>query len=257
MQLVSRYLVSNHTVVVVDDFTGTSTEYRKVYQRNLKIAKGIDNIITFEIKNGDHKPLSILNTYTPYVEVFTEDNVLHKKYIGTIKETTTPNYKGQFTINVQDNDTLNIDGQYLSYTVYLMKNSDSTNTLTYADDQFGIRGVMELTDEAFPGAIPSTSISTWNNYVSSVVDAEPHINSNEGLHTIAAYCSSNFEGTLTVEGTLDDNTTTTWFTIATIDIQNPTQPVYKNFNGVFSNLRFKYENELGNTGTIDKILLRN
>ena len=99
MQQVSRYLLSNHTVVVLDD-TGNLTEYSKVYQRNLKIAKGIDNVITFEVKNHDQKPVSILNTYTPYVEVFTEDNVLLKKYIGTIKETTTPSYKGQFTITI-------------------------------------------------------------------------------------------------------------------------------------------------------------
>ena len=52
MQLVSRYLVSNKSVVVIDD-TGNLTEYRKVYQRNIKIAKGIDNVITFEIKNHE------------------------------------------------------------------------------------------------------------------------------------------------------------------------------------------------------------
>ena len=113
MQLASTYLVSNKTVVVVDGFVA-GQEYRKVYQRNITVAKGIDNLITFELKNSDHKPLSILNTYTPYVEVYTEDNTLLKKYMGTIKETSTPNYKGVFTINITDNDTLNIDGQYMS-----------------------------------------------------------------------------------------------------------------------------------------------
>ena len=83
MQLVPRYLVSNDTVVVSDDFSANK-EYNKVYQRNLKITKGIDNVITFEVKNSDQKPVSILNTYTPYVEIYTEDNVLLKKYIGTI-----------------------------------------------------------------------------------------------------------------------------------------------------------------------------
>ena len=92
MQLASTYLVSNKTVVVVDGFVA-GQEYRKVYQRNITVAKGIDNLITFELKNSDHKPLSILNTYTPYVEVYTEDNTLLKKYMGTIKETSTPNYK--------------------------------------------------------------------------------------------------------------------------------------------------------------------
>ena len=36
MQLVPRYLVSNDTVVVSDDFSANK-EYNKVYQRNLKI----------------------------------------------------------------------------------------------------------------------------------------------------------------------------------------------------------------------------
>ena len=115
MQLVPRYLVTNRTVVVSDD-TGNQTEYNKVYQRNIKIAKGIDNVIRFVIKNHDQKPLSILNTYTPYVEVFTEDNIMLKKYIGTIKETSTPSYKGQFEINITSSDTLNLDAQYLTYT---------------------------------------------------------------------------------------------------------------------------------------------
>ena len=120
MQLVTRYLATNQSVVVTDGFAG-NVEYRKVYQKNIKVSKGIDNVITFEIKNSDHKPVSILNTYTPYVEVFTEDKVMLKRYTGTIKETSTPNYKGQFTINITDADTLNIDGQYMSYVVYLNK----------------------------------------------------------------------------------------------------------------------------------------
>ena len=255
MQLVSRYLVSNKTVVVIDD-TGNLTEYRKVYQRNIKIAKGIDNVITFEIKNHEQKPVSILNTYTPYVEVFTEDNVLLKRYVGTIKETSTPNFKGHFTINVTDGDTLNLDAQYLSYTVYLMKTADMSNVLTYADSQYGITGTIELIGEAFPGAIESKQVSTFVDNVSSVVNGEPNINSNEALHTVAVY-STGFDGTVTIQGTLEDNTSSNWFDIDTLTLTSPTQPSFKNFNGVFSNIRFTISNSAGNSGTIDKILVRN
>ena len=254
MQQVSRYLLTNHTVVVLDD-SGNLTEYRKVYQRNLKIAKGIDNIITFEVKNHDQKPVSILNTYTPYVEIFTEDNVLLKKYIGKIKETTTPSFKGQFTITIADSDTLNLDAQYLSYSVYLT-NSNSVNTLTYADTQYGITGTIELTNEAFPGAIDSKTVDTFVDGISSVVDGEPHTNSNSALHT-AAFYTTGFDGTVIVQGTLDANNTTSWFDISTETLASPTQPHYVNFNGVFSNLRFKVTNSSGNSGTVDKILIRN
>tara|TARA_Y100001954_G_scaffold165749_1_gene175892 strand:+ start:824 stop:1591 length:768 start_codon:yes stop_codon:yes gene_type:complete len=255
MQLVPRYLVTNRTVVVSDD-TGNITEYNKVYQRNIKIAKGIDNIIRFEIKNHDHKPVSILNTYTPYVEVFTEDNILLKKYIGTIKETSTPSFKGQFEINVTSSDTLNLDGQYLSYTVYL-RNTSQADTLTYSDTQFGVPGTMELTSEAFPGAIDSKEIKTFVNSISSVVNAQPDINSNNALHTAAIY-STGFAGTVKVQGTLDDSTTNSWFDIATVTFSgSETQPKPSNFNGVFNYIRFKVANDTGNSGTIDKILVRN
>ena len=213
MQLVTRYLATNQSVVVLDGFAG-NVEYRKVYQKNIKVSKGIDNVITFTIKNSDHKPVSILNTYTPYVEVFTEDKVMLKRYMGTIKETSTPNYKGQFTINIADGDTLNINGQYMSYVVYLTKTSDNTNTLTYADSQFGSSGTIELIGSAFPGAIDSKLVQTFLDNISSVVDAEPQINSNEALHTAAIY-STGFAGTIKVQGTLGDNTSTSWFDIST------------------------------------------
>ena len=254
MQLVSRYLLSNHTVIVSDD-TANLTEYRKVYQRNIKIAKGIDNVITFEIKNHDQKPVSILNKYTPYVEVFTEDNILLKKYVGTIKETTTPSFKGQFTINITDGDTINLDAQYLSYTVYLTDTSD-INSLTYADSQYGIKGTIELLNEAFPGAIPSKTITNFLDGISSVVDGEPNINSNNALHT-AVFYTTGFDGTVIVQGTLGPNNTTSWFDISTETLASPTQPHYVNFNGVFSNIRFKVANSSGNSGTVDKILIRN
>ncbi len=255
MQLVPRYLVSNETIVVSDDFSANK-EYNKVYQRNIKITKGIDNTITFEVKNSDQKPISILNTYTPYVELFTEDHVLLKKFIGTIKETSTPSFKGQFTITIADGDTLDIDAQYLSYVVYLTKTSDNSNLLTYADTQFGAKGTIELLNEAFPGPIASKSVSTFIDSISSVIDGEPAINSNSALHTAAIY-STGFAGTVTIEGSLEDNTTNNWFTINTVTLTNPTTPIHQNFNGVFSNIRFKVANESGNTGTIDKILVRN
>jgi hypothetical protein len=94
------------------------------------------------------------------------------------------------------------------------------------------------------------------NNISSVVDAEPHINSNEALHTAAIY-STGFAGTVKVQGTLADNNSTSWFDISTETLSSPTTPHYVNFNGVFSNLRFVKENDSGNTGTIDKILVRN
>ena len=180
---------------------------------------------------------------------------MFKRYEGTIKENTTPNFKGQFTINIKDGDTLNLDAQYLSYTVYLT-DTNQANTLTYADTQYGITGTIELTNEAFPGAINSKEVTNFVDKISTVIDGEPHINSNTALHTAAIY-STDFDGTVTVQGTLDANNTNSWFDISTETLTNPSTPHYVNFNGVFSNIRFKFDNTSGNSGTIDKILVRN
>ena len=60
-----------------------------------------------------------------------------------------------------------------------------------------------------------------------------------------------------VQGTLGPNNTTSWFDISTETLASPTQPHYVNFNCVFSNIRFKVTNSAGNSGSVDKILIRN
>ena len=57
MQLSYRYLV-NQKATLIADLANATTEYRPVYQRNLNVYRGIDNTLTFEIKNQDQKPES-------------------------------------------------------------------------------------------------------------------------------------------------------------------------------------------------------
>jgi len=259
MQLTSRYLATNKTVLVLDEWAGTLTEYRKVYNRQLKIIKGIDNVLTFEIKNQDQKPVSILNTYTAKFKAFDESNTCVLEKTGTIKETSTPNYKGQFTVTISDNDTLNLDGQYLTYFVYLV-DSNSNDVITYADAQFGAKGTIELDTGTLPGPKESYSISQFTEtssevYTSESVQAEPALNGNEALHTTAIY-TTGYTGDVTIQATLENlvDSNTNWVDVSTATLTNPTEPTYINFNGVFSWIRIKHEPV---AGTIDKVLVRN
>ena len=92
MQLIPRYLYNNK-MVLVSNLAGANTEFKQVYTRNIKLHRGIDNTILFEIKNADQKPLSILNTYTPKFTMFDENNTQVLSKTGTVKETSTPLYK--------------------------------------------------------------------------------------------------------------------------------------------------------------------
>ena len=107
MQLTPRYLSTNKAILIAD-LANNITEYKPVYQRNLQVYKGIDNVLTFEIKNPDQKPLSILNPYTPKFVAFDENNNLVIEHDGTILETSTPSRKGQFEVTVTENDLLDL-----------------------------------------------------------------------------------------------------------------------------------------------------
>ena len=58
MQLLSRYLVDNTTTLVAD-VAGFITEYRPVYNREIQIYKGIDNVLQFRLLNADQKPVNV------------------------------------------------------------------------------------------------------------------------------------------------------------------------------------------------------
>jgi hypothetical protein len=139
MQIVSRYLVTNKTVLVIDDLdAGIVTEYRKLYEKNLKAWRGIDNTFAFEIKNGDQKPVDITG-YIPVFRAFDE----YKQELLNIQGTPTA-LKGQFTVNVSAESLDDIEGQYLSYVVMLLPEDSTTMLLTYADTQYDAVGTLEI-----------------------------------------------------------------------------------------------------------------
>ena len=261
-QLTYRYLASNRVGLLVNG-ANNITEYKPVYSRTLQIHRGIDNTIAFEIKNNDQKPISILNTYTPKFMAFDESNTLIFEKTGTILETSTTSKKGQFSVEITANDLLNVKQQFVTYNVHLVKSSDSSNVITYANSHFGVNGNIKISTEAYPGAKASYAINTFTetnpssgDYVSEVVTAEPAKNGNEALHTAAIY-STNFTADVEIQGTLENQITggTPWANIATVSLANESQPKYVNFNGVYTHLRIKYVTP--GSGTLDKVLIRN
>ena len=327
MQLTSTYLAKNK-VVVVANLAGFITEYRPVYQKNLNVYRGIDNLLHFEVKNHDQKPVSLAG-YTPKFVAYDENNVMVlEKDDGIVLDDTitrstvvaeseadyvlefsstagiTPGQtvsgtfiknntlvtavtdatvtinklpsdtiplgteitfqdrtkRGVFSINITENELLNIKQQYLKYTIILV-DSVGARTLTYSDEHFGAQGTIYVSGNALPGPLSTHNISTftqddtvWN---SEPVDANPAINGNSALHTAAVY-TNEFIGTVTVQGTLANQVTdqTFWADIDTLTFDGTeTEPSYTNFNGVFSYVRFK--TNASPADKITKISIRN
>ena len=257
MQLTPRYLVDNKTTIIVND-AGFITEYRPVYQRHIKIYKGIDNVLQFKVLNHDQKPVDITAKTTKFV-VFDQNKTMVIERDATVTDDGSTTTRGNCKVTVTENDLLNLPHQFLSYNIYLV-DSNNEKTLTYTDDHFGNDGVLHLDDQAFPGPAKTTEVSTFTEdnsaWYSETIDAQPGINGNEALHT-ASYNTSSYVGDIIVQGTLDNNVTagTTWFDITSTTIGASDTLTYVNFRGVFSYLRFKAS--ANPADKITKILVRN
>tara|TARA_B100000214_G_C23810156_1_gene554553 strand:- start:36 stop:812 length:777 start_codon:yes stop_codon:yes gene_type:complete len=258
MQLIPRYLVDNKTTILVSD-TGHLTEYRPVYTKQLKIYRGIDNVLQFKLLNADQKAKSLTGK-TPKFVCFDDNKNLVIEHNGTVHST----IKGLFTITISENDMLNLPDQFLSYSIHLEDNTTSAKTLTYSDTHFVNNGTIQISSEVYPTLIDSKSISNFTEsgvgtgiYFSDSISAEPGINGNEALHTAVIYTSS-YVGDVVVQATLDNTITgsTTYADLATLTFTGTeTTPTPVNFNGVLGHVRFKTSADPASK--ISKILVRN
>lgn len=261
MQLIPRYLVNDRIQVISND-VGFVVEYRPVYSRTLKVYRGIDNNIQFRLLNADQKPVTVSNI--PVFVAFDDENnlVIQNDCIVTDDGSTTAT-KGMFSVNITENDLLNIKQQYLHYNIYL---DGDTRQLTYTGRNFESAGIIYVNGNSFPGPKASTIVDTFyqiNDYWAAgsndtdKITAQPGINGNEALHTLAVYNSS-YVGAIEVQATLDNQITgqNNWATVGTVTLDgSELEPVPLNLNGVYSYLRLKFATDP--TDKITKILIRN
>jgi len=265
MQLIPRYLVKNRTTIIANE-AGFIVEYKPVYTRQLKVYKGIDNVLEFKLLNADQKPLDV-DRYTVKFQAFDENNSLIIEHDGVnLQEGDSTGYtnKGLFKVTITENDLLNVKQQYLSYNIHLIDGVDDSNVLTYSSAYFENSGTIYVSNDAFPGPRATYSVTTFTPvtentpyWTSESLNAEPGINGNEALHTAVIYTDS-YVGDVVVQATLDNQVvgTTSWADITTITFTGTeTEPTPVNFNGVFSHLRFKATVDPANK--ISKILVRN
>jgi len=259
MQSISRYLVSNNNTVVIDWILSDEREYRKVYQRDLKVYRGIDNDIQFVVKNADQKPVDI-SLYKAWFLAMYKGKELIRQQATILDDGSSTTLRGKLSVNVSENLLLDIPHSALDYSIYL-EDTNEDKTITYADTQYGVCGNLLVVDCGLPQPKSSIEITNFSDSgdlkISDASNAEPGINGNDALHTATIY-ASNFAGDLVMQGTLHDSldNTTKWFDIETVTLSNEAEPKIVNANGVFSYLRFKYDTTQAN-GSIDKILLRN
>jgi hypothetical protein len=260
MQTVSRYLLNNVVIVYTSGYHGRNST---VYDRRIKLYKGVSNPLSFTFKNEDQKAQDITaKTYEfNLIDSETKQSVVTRN-LTILDDGSTTTTKGTASIIVTEGDLLTLDAKFYNYAIREVA-ADNTRTVTFADSFYNAAGTVEVLDGAYPDMIDSTEINSFTSTTgpltrtSSAIDANPGINNNVALHTIAIYQKS-FVGTLRIQGTMVSTPgDADYFDIATISFDSNIDPItYYNFTGVYQNVRFSWGNTSGNTGRVDKILYR-
>jgi hypothetical protein len=255
-------LVIEHEGTVLDDvITRTTSFAESAPDANLEFTSTAGIAVGQTITGTYIKPGTLVSAVTDNVVTLSKspsDSVP----LGTEITFQTNSKKGVFTVNITENDLLDLKAQYLNYAIYLV-NSVGDKVLTYSNSHFDAKGIIKVQADTFPGPVDTKSITTFTqsdvdgSWYSSVINAQPGINGNSALHTAVVYPNA-YTGDVVVQATLENQAAmnTFWANIATLTFDGTeTEPVPVNFNGVYSFIRF--EATASPADTITQILVRN
>jgi len=207
MQKVQSYLYPNR-IIVTADLAGFTVEYKNVYQRQVKIYKGVPNVIEFDIKNADQKRIDLTTVSSISLNVMDAGG----KALTNSPYTVTPNtpLTGICTATIPANDLASLGHQFLTYSLTAVING--VTTLLYADSRFGATGTFELVGWATPQTRASRVYNTFTGEIdfagnvqhrSSAIPAKFYEAVPTTSLTFAVDISSGFLGTVFLESTTD------------------------------------------------------
>ena len=273
MQKVQFYLVPNR-ITVTTDLVGFNTEYRQVYQRKIKLHKGIDNTLEFEVKNSDQRRETVIG-WQVVVKFFDSERKELLQITGDAIEAK----PGLMSVVVTAEDIANIEPQMLTAAAYLTNGVDADRIL-YSDSQFDVLATVEILDgyNAAPRWSEQLNVFNYehdaNSYFSEIGNFGPTTNQDIGLTrtiTVEVYPNIGFNGDVIVYATNDKSTSfgTNWKRLGTMSINalihSPTSDTYS-FSGEYKFIRFAFNKHNPPspastpnptlTGTLDKIIVR-
>ena len=248
-----------------------------MYQRDLKIQKGLKNQVRIQFKNSDQKKIHISNTQTFVFSMFDAVNrrLLIEKPLSILDANTTAT-RGLALLTLAESDTIDLDRSSYQFSIKQL-DSDGSYTPAYANTYYGVNGTLHILNDIFPVLQPSAEVVSFlksfnadtqlYEHKSGNVYAQPEFNSNTALHTAAMYMTG-YRGTVYIQATLNNTPASSgrYVTVATRTYTGFTGVDYVNFNGIFSYIRIMHipatkpaESDNDNPsyyGSFDKVLYR-
>jgi len=250
MTVITGYLYAQrHTAVITD--TGVTNLMSMFYTPPIKVYRGLDNRVRIEFKNRDQKRVNMADKSASIVILDKENGVAYvERALTTIDDA-----RGIMEANITETDLLALDAKLYNYGIKVTDGEGRVNP-AYADDNYGANGTLEIAEGVYPTFVESTTESFSSGDTGSTITIKPYINRNTANHTAQIYFSSEFTGTLTIEGSINPSNSiqnADFTTIATKTYTAQTANDYINFTGVYSAVRFKRSTT---TGTLSQILYR-
>jgi len=244
MQKIQFYLVPNR-ITVTTDRVGFNTEFRQVYQRKLKLYKGIDNTIQLDIRNSEQRKEDV-SGYTADILFF---DTAHKK-LFEVSAAPIASQPGQMSV-VIDQDTLaTVDPQNLLMAARLTKTVAmvTTESPLYIDGQFELVGHVQLLDgfnEKLDDELEELTVFNYEydskEYISEIGRFGTSMNDDHATspRTVTVDFTGAFEGIMVVEATKDKSTAfgTTWERLADWDVVATPS---RDYTGDYRFIRFRY-----------------
>ena len=279
MQSLPVYLYPNLIDVILDLDDATLGVNRVMYQRDLKIQKGIKNQVRIQFKNSDQKRISISNTQTYIFSMFdaTDQRFFMEKPLFVLDDGVSTSTRGLALLNLTESDTLNLTKSNYQFSIRYQDKTDGTYLPAYANTYYSMAGNLTVWDDVNPALQPSQEITSFlksfngstnfYEHKSGNIYAYPEYKSNVALHTMALYMTK-FTGTVYIQATMDNTPSSfgRYATIHTLPYDGFSGIDYVNFNGVFSYVRIVYIPARGPSGysnddpsyygSFDKVLYR-
>lgn len=270
MNLISVYLYPNKIDAFSNSLATWQTErYLKVYNRNIKIHRGVDNRIDLQVKNSDQKAQNITDSSVVFNLVNRESKELVLQKDGEIQSAAS----GKVYVILTSDDLATIEPGMYQFSVNTETRTQSGNTYIavdknalYIDSQYGTFSTIEIQGNVFGEPVASTVIAEFKryqpfdpntelNFISGIISAQPQYGTPQSLHTFQIM-TTNYQGAIIIQGSQSaGGNPERWTDLETIPAdQDPI--IYQNVVGKFNWFRIKHVPQLLNTGTVDTILYR-
>jgi hypothetical protein len=256
MQSISVYLYSNSLEVFTNAQAAWKTErYRRVYNRNIKIFRGVDNRIDLQIKNSDERRAEISTASVVVFNLIEREGqkIVLQKDCETVSAST-----GRFYVEVTEAELLDIEPGFYQYSTILETRTDrgdqtyvvSGKNPLYIDSQYDAMATIEIIGSLLGEVQPSTEVKefafrpSFDNsfqdfYISSIISARPRSTNPQTLHTFQFNCTE-YSGTVSIEASISESSDPDdWVDVNTQIIDNE-NIFYTNVIGKYNWFRVKH-----------------